>query len=231
MQTLFPKPSLPLIPVQGRSQAFPVGRIFCVGRNYADHAREMGVDPATHKPVFFMKPASAIVVPHGASLPFPTLTDNLHHEVELAVGLGQGGRNMSLSEAESAVLAYGVALDMTRRDLQEAAKAKQGPWDIAKAFDQSCPLSPLILKEDCGVINQGRISLHLNGQLRQNGDLSQMILSVPDLIAALSHYFTLQAGDIILTGTPEGVGPVRPGELLEAEIEGVGRLSLSYAAL
>jgi fumarylpyruvate hydrolase len=225
---LFAPHAQPALAVQHDERRFPVHRIFCVGRNYADHAREMGVDPKTTPPVFFMKPATALVI-EQAELAFPVATHNLHHEVELAVGLSKGGQNLTLEQAEHCVGGYAVALDMTRRDLQEEAKAHKAPWDVAKGFDQSCPVSPMVLKEHVGLLNHGAIQLSVNGAIRQKADLSDMIWSIPELISRLSRYFTLSSGDIILTGTPAGVGPVKPGDSILAEIDHIGSLQVSYA--
>ncbi len=196
---------------------FPIRRIYCVGRNYADHAREMGSDPEREPPFFFSKPADTVLV-GDADMPYPPATAALEHEVELVVALRSGGAAIAADAALDHVWGSAVGLDMTRRDLQAEAKKSGRPWDMAKGFDHSAPLGLL-----APVLTQsGRISLHVNGALRQEGDLSQMIWSVAETIAALSRLVRLDAGDLIFTGTPAGVGAVRPGDLLEGEIEGVG---------
>lgn len=214
----------PSLPVQGTDALFPINRVFCVGRNYEDHALEMGADSGREAPFFFSKPSSAVFVP-GMHVPYPPRTDDLHHEVELVVALGQGGRGLTVEQARDAVFGYGVGVDLTRRDLQLDAKQHGRPWDVAKGFDASGPVSPLISRETTGWLQQGRIALSVNGDLRQQGNLVKMIWAVDEIIAELSTYYTLQPGDLIFTGTPAGVGAVKPGDAIEAAIEGVGRLS------
>jgi fumarylpyruvate hydrolase len=203
-----PTPSVAII---GSQQRFPVHRIYCVGRNYADHALEMGADPKSEPPVFFTKPADA-VVPNGADIPYPPRTQNLHHEVELVVAIGASG-----------IFGYAVGNDLTRRDLQGAAKKKGHPWDTGKAFDASAPISA-IRPVSQGHIERGRIWLTVNGESRQTSDVREMIWSVPDIIAELSTLFELKAGDLIYTGTPAGVGPLQPGDLIECGVEGLETL-------
>lgn len=206
-------------PAEGR---FPVGRIFCIGRNYAAHAVEMGHDPSREPPFFFLKPVTALAV--DGVFPFPEGAGEIHHEVELAVALGSGGVDIPESEALSHVFGYGVGLDMTQRDRQAEAKKLGRPWDLAKGFDGSAPCGPLTPVALCGHPQAGAITLSLDGEIRQKGDLDQMIWKVPELIATISRQMRLLPGDLILTGTPSGVGPVKPGEWLEARVEGLATL-------
>lgn len=222
-------PSPPVtLPVDGTDAVFPVARVFGVGRNYAEHAVEMGHDPDREPPFFFMKPATA-VVPNGGSLPFPTATDDLHHEIELVVALGSGGTDIPVEEALEHVFGYAVGLDMTRRDLQDRAKEMRRPWDLAKGFDRSAPMSALRAAEAIGHPSSGAIWLRVNGELRQSGDLAQQIWKVPETIAYLSTLVELRPGDLFMTGTPSGVGRVVPGDRLEGHIDGVGDLQVEYA--
>jgi fumarylpyruvate hydrolase len=203
---------------------FPVRRIYCVGRNYAEHAREMGHDPNEAPPFFFGKPADALVI-NGAGMPYPPETADLHHEIELVAALGAGGRDIAVSDALACVWGYAVGIDMTRRDLQ--AKAKQGgrPWDMAKGFDHSAPIGPLVPAMNLGAHPQaGRISLSVNGTLRQEGDIADMIWDLPHVIAYLSKSIELKRGDLIFTGTPAGVGAVVRGDVLEGEVAGIGKV-------
>lgn len=228
MASILPLPEQPALAIASSHDTFPVGRIFCVGRNYADHVREMGGDPDRGEPVFFTKfPGS--IVPSGATVPYPQATADLHHEVELAVALSAGGADLAPGDAAATILGYAVALDMTRRDLQAAAKKGGLPWDMGKNFDRSCPCGALSLMPG-RVLTRGAITLDVNGERRQTGDLGQMIWSVAEIVAALSRLVTLRPGDLVLTGTPAGVGPVKPGDRLEAAIEGVGTLDLRYRA-
>jgi fumarylpyruvate hydrolase len=215
------------IPVVGESRPFPVRRIWCVGRNYAEHAKEMGHDPDREPPFFFAKPSDS-VVPEGGDISFPVATSNLHHEVELAVAIGSGGRNIDLKQAESLIYGYAVALDMTRRDLQQEAKRLSRPWAIAKGFDQSCPISAIRPKTDTGPATSGSIELQVNGNVRQTGDLSEMIWSTVECLSILSNLVELKAGDLLLTGTPAGVGSVNIGDQLTARIDRIGELSVRY---
>ena len=217
------------LPVDGTDAAFPVLRVFCVGRNYADHAVEMGHDPDREPPFFFMKPAVA-VVPGGGALPFPVATDDLHHEVELVVALASGGADVPEEDALDHVFGYGVGLDMTRRDLQSKAKEMGRPWDMGKGFDQSAPMSALRPVGVVGHPSAGAVRLRVNGEVRQEGDLAQQIWKVPETIAYLSTLVELRPGDLIMTGTPAGVGRVVRGDVLEGEIEGVGSLRVEYEA-
>lgn len=219
------------VAVTGTEQRFPVHRIYCVGRNYADHAREMG-SSGREAPFFFTKPADAAlsaVADQVIAMPYPTLTGDLHHEIELVAAIGKGGSDIAVADAPGHIWGFAVGLDMTRRDLQAEAKAKGRPWDIAKAFDQSAPISP-IRHLPGQVLHSGEIRLDVNGEARQCGDLADMIWGIPEMIAYLSRYFRLQAGDLIFTGTPEGVGPVVPGDRLEGRVAGVGALALEVVA-
>jgi fumarylpyruvate hydrolase len=212
--------ALPTLPVAGDARRFAVNRIYCVGRNYADHAREMGHDPDREPPFFFMKPASAIVT-DGGNMQYPSLSNDVHHEIEMVVAIGKGGANIAADKALEHVYGYGVGLDMTRRDLQGEAKKMGRPWDTGKAFDQSAPCSALVPVAQCGHPSKGSIRLMVNGEVRQEGDLNQLIWNVPDTIAYLSTLFTLQAGDLIFSGTPAGVGPIKKGDVLEGEVAGL----------
>ncbi|GIX09829.1 MAG: fumarylpyruvate hydrolase [Elioraea sp.] len=222
-------PPIPAIPVAGTDTLFPVRRIWCVGRNYAEHAREMGHDPNREPPFFFAKPADAIVL-SGATIPFPVATEDLHHEIELVVAIGKAGGGIDEARALDHVFGYAVGLDMTRRDRQAEAKKLQRPWEIGKAFDQSCPITPIVPASRIGHPARGAIWLKVNGTIRQQGDLAQQIWSVPETIAHLSRLVALAPGDLIMTGTPAGVGAVKPGDRLEGHIDGVGDLTVSYAA-
>jgi fumarylpyruvate hydrolase len=224
-----PVPPVPAIPIVGSSKLFPVRRIWCVGRNYAEHAREMGSDPAREPPFFFAKPGDA-VAPLGGTLPYPAMTQDLHHEVELAVAIGKAGRSLSPQEAAGLVFGYAVALDMTRRDLQAEAKRTARPWDMAKGFDQSCPISAIATDVDRAALASARISVSVNGVERQTALIGDMIWSVEECLAALSQLVELLPGDLLLTGTPAGVGPVIAGEQLKAVCEGIGELRIEYQA-
>jgi fumarylpyruvate hydrolase len=215
------------LPVDGTDAVFPVARVFCVGRNYAEHAVEMGHDPDRDPPFFFMKPATA-VVPNGGRLPFPVATDDLHHEVELVVALARGGVDITVKGALEQVFGYAVGLDMTRRDLQAQAKEMGRPWDMGKGFDRSAPISTLRPAEAIGHLDAGAIWLRVNGELRQEGDLAQRIWKVPETIAYLSTLVELRPGDLIMTGTPAGGGRDVPGAVLEGHVDGVGDLRVEY---
>ena len=219
---------LPSLPVAGSELRFPVGRIYCVGRNYAEHAREMGHDPNREPPFFFMKPANAIVQ-NSATLAFPVETKEVHHEIELVVAIGKGGKNIPVEKSLDHVWGYGVGLDMPRRDLQGEAKKMGRPWEMGKAFDESAPCTALKPAAQIGHPAKGAIWVKVNGQTKQQGDLSQQIWNVREQIAYLSKLVTLQPGDLIFTGTPAGVGPVNPGDRLEGHIDGVGDLTITYA--
>ncbi len=213
------------LPIQGSAARFPVHRIFCVGRNYADHAREMGHDPNRELPFFFMKPASALVS-DGGNFPYPTLSLDVHHEVELVVAIGHGGSRVDASTALQHVYGYAVGLDMTRRDLQSEAKKMGRPWDTGKAFDHSAPCGTLLGAKDFAHLADASISLTIDGHARQSGNLRELIWNVPDTIAYLSTLFMLRAGDLIFTGTPAGVGPVQRGERLLARVQGLPDLDI-----
>jgi fumarylpyruvate hydrolase len=212
--------------VVGQSGRFPVHRIYCVGRNYAAHAREMGKDPDKEPPFFFLKPADAIL-PGGGSMHYPPGTSNLHHEIELVVALHRGGANIAAARALDHVYGYAVGLDMTRRDLQTQARDMGRPWDFGKAFDESAPITPIYPASSHGHRASGSITLQVNGEMRQKADLSDMIWNVPDTIAFLSRYYSLQPGDLIFTGTPAGVGAVKQGDVLVGAVEGVGELRVT----
>jgi fumarylpyruvate hydrolase len=216
------------LPIVNSDLTFPVGRIFCVGQNYADHVREMGGDPARGTPIFFDKPASCIVQ-DGATIPYPMATADLHHEIELAVALKSGGRLLAPEETHDLILGYATSLDMTRRDLQGAAKKAGKPWDMGKGFDQSAPCGSLTLMQG-EVLEAGSITLDVNGMRRQSGDLNQMIWTVPEILSELSRLVTLEPGDLILTGTPAGVGPVVVGDHLVGSIAGLAPIRITYSA-
>ena len=223
---LFPAPPVPSVPVRGRHGRVPIRRIFCVGRNYEAHAREMGAVADREAPFYFMK-ASEHYVPSGATVPYPPGTGNYHYEVELVVAIGTAGFRVAAEHALDCVFGYGCGLDMTRRDLQNAAKDKQRPWDLGKNVEQSAVLSEIVPAEDIGHPGKGRIELRVNGVTKQSSDIADMIHGVPQVIAHLSTFYHLQPGDLIYTGTPEGVGPVKPGDVLDAAIEGVATLALT----
>jgi fumarylpyruvate hydrolase len=223
----FHQPPVPAIPISSSNELFPVRRVWCVGRNYAEHAREMGSDPRCEPPFFFAKPGDA-VVPLGGLLPYPMATHELHHEVELAVAIGKTGYNFDAREASEYIFGYAVALDMTRRDLQAEAKRMARPWDIAKGFDRSCPVSAITTNVVKTTLAASRISLLVNGVQRQAASLSDMIWSVEECLAALSQLVELEPGDLLLTGTPAGVGPVARGDQLHASCQGIGELAVEY---
>ena len=228
-QFAVPAPESPVVAIARTRRVFPVHRIYCVGRNYSEHAREMGNDPTREPPFFFAKPADAIL-PSGVDVPYPPRTANLHHEIELVVALGSGGRDIPLDEALQTVFGYAVGNDLTRRDLQAAAKGQGRPWDTAKGFDASAPITPIRPMDQVDHITHGRIWLEVNGVLRQEGDVADMIWSVPEIIAELSTYFELRAGDLIFTGTPAGVGPLLPGDVVHGGVDGVGTLEHGVVA-
>lgn len=218
-------PATPSVAVSGSSSRFPVRRVFCVGRNYASHAREMGSDPNREPPFFFTKPADA-VVPAGGAVPYPPSTDDLHHEIELVVALGAGGANVDPANALDLVWGYGVGLDLTRRDLQAVAKDTGRPWDMAKGFDASAPCSALHPVSEVGHPAEGRIWLEVNGALRQEGNLNELIWPIADVIAYLSRFVTLAPGDLIYSGTPSGVAALKPGDRLRGGVDGVDTFEL-----
>lgn len=229
MSTVFPPHPNAVLPVAGQAAGFPVRRIFCVGRNYADHAREMGaLDQAEGRepPFFFSKPGDAVVGGSGELVvAYPPQTANLHHEIELVVALGAGGANVAVDAAECLIFGYAVGLDLTRRDLQARAKEKSHPWDMSKGFDQSAVAGAIVPVAVCGQPRRGRIWLEVNGTIRQDGDLVAMMWTVPEIIANLSSFVKLEAGDLIYTGTPAGVGPLQRGDVLRAGVDGVGTLA------
>ena len=222
MKYLFEPKAVTAVPIVGRDEAFPVRRVYCVGRNYAAHAREMGKDP----PFFFMKPADA-VVPGGGGIHYPPGTSNYHHELELVVALHEGGRNISVERALDHVYGYAIGLDMTRRDLQLAARDLGRPWDFGKAFDESAPMTPIYPAATHGHRLKGKIELAVNGTVRQSADISDLIWSVPETISFLSNYCLLAPGDLIFTGTPAGVAAVVSGDKLIGKIEGMADLEVS----
>ena len=222
---VIPPPPQAAIAVADSSQTFPVRRIWCVGRNYEEHIKEMGHD-VRDPPFFFSKPADAIV-PDGATVPYPSLTKDMHHEVELVVALKGGGRNIKAANANNLIWGYAAGIDLTRRDLQIASRDMKRPWEVGKAFDASAPCGPLQPASKIGHPSKGRIALKANGKVRQDGDLAQMIWNVPEVIVKLSEMVELAAGDIIMTGTPSGVAATVAGDKLECEIEGVGELTIT----
>lgn len=232
MNTVIPAQPGTLIPVVGTDAAFPVRRVYCVGRNYAEHAKEMGFT-GREEPFFFSKPADAILyIPEGETgeMPYPPRTSDLHHEIELVVALGSGGRDLSVEQAAACVYGYAVGLDMTRRDLQGVAKKQGRPWEVGKAFDHGAPMGPIYPVERVGVIEKGSITLAVNGDDRQKGCVSDMIWNIAESISYLSGLFELKAGDLIFTGTPEGVSAVVPGDLMVGAVEGVGELKVKVVA-
>lgn len=222
---LFPPCAPATLPIQGSSQLIPVHRIYCIGRNYEAHAVEMGHDPNKEPPFFFQKNADSLVV--NADFPFPKQSQDVHHEVEMVVVIGKGGQSISVEQALDHVVGYAVGLDMTCRDLQAEAKKLGRPWEPGKSFENAAPCSAVVLASEIGHPSEGEISLSINGEERQKGDLNQLIWKVPELVSVLSNFYCLQPGDLIFSGTPAGVGPVRVGDRLEARIASVGSLSLS----
>jgi fumarylpyruvate hydrolase len=224
------EPEAPVtVPVDGSDARFPVRRIYCVGRNYAAHAREMGFDPSREPPFFFCKPADAIVaVTHGqvGEVSYPSQTREFHHEIELVVAIGRAGRDIPVENANAHVWGYAVGLDMTRRDLQLKLRDKGRPWELGKAFDQSAPVGPLVPASRIGHPITGAIWVQVDGQDRQRSDIAKLIWSVPEVISNLSTYFELRPGDLIFTGTPEGVGSVQVGQTMLGGIDGLGELSV-----
>ena len=228
MRYVLPPPALVAVPVLGKVARFAVHRIYCVGRNYAEHAQEMG-HSGREPPFFFMKPADAVLLtPPGqvTSLPYPSLTKNFHHEIELVVAIGKAGSDIALEEALQHVYGYAVGLDMTRRDLQSEMKSQGRPWCIAKGFDHSAPIGSITPVSDVPDIAQSEISLRVNGEVRQQAKINQMIWTIAETIAQLSRAWTLQPGDLIYTGTPAGVGAVKPGDVLLGSITGLSAIEL-----
>ncbi|MDP7150403.1 MAG: fumarylacetoacetate hydrolase family protein [Paracoccaceae bacterium] len=220
----FAPPPVVALPVKGTPDLFPVRRVYCIGRNYAAHAIEMGHDPDREPPFFFQKNPDNLD-PSG-QFPYPPHSNDVHFEAELAVVLKAGGTNIPVKDAMGCVYGYALALDMTRRDLQGQAKKMGRPWEIGKAFERSGPIGPIHRIEDTGILENGRLELTVNGEIRQQGDLNQMIWKIPEIISYLSEYFVLGAGDVILTGTPAGVGAVERGDRMEISVEGLGRFSV-----
>lgn len=220
-------PPQPAVPVAGGG-LFPVRRIYCVGRNYAEHAREMGHDPNAEPPFFFAKPADALVT-GGADLPYPSETANHHHEIELVAAIGTGGKSIAVAEAMNHVWGYAVGIDLTRRDLQAWAKKGAKPWEVAKGFDHSAPIGTLVPATGIPTPLQGAIELRVNGETRQSADISDMTWDLPHVIAELSKYFELFPGDLIFTGTPAGVSAVEKGDLLAGSIAGIGTVTVRIA--
>ena len=226
---VFPPAETPSVPVRGSSARYAVSRIFCVGRNYAAHAREMGGNPDREPPFYFTKPANAIT-PSGSTIPYAAGTKNLHYEMELVIAIGAPVFKVTPEAARAAVWGYAAGLDMTRRDLQAEAKAAGRQWDTAKGFENSAVITDLVRVQDHGWLDKGAITLAVNGVEKQRGDLSDLIWSVPEVIANLSQFYHLQAGDLIYTGTPEGVGAVVAGDVITGQIEGLANLSLTIGA-
>ncbi|UTD25719.1 fumarylacetoacetate hydrolase family protein [Bradyrhizobium sp. WD16] len=225
---VFTPPPQASVAMAGEAARFPVRRIFCVGRNYAAHAREMGKDPDREPPFFFTKPADA-VVDSGATIPYPPETANFHYEIELIVAIGGGGADIRPEAALDHVFAYGVGIDLTRRDLQFEARDKGRPWDWGKAFDRSAPIAPLHRVANVGHPAKGRIWLAVNGAVKQDADLAELIWPVPDIISILSRSMTIRPGDLIMTGTPAGVGAIVPGDKVTGGIEGLGEIAIAIA--
>ncbi len=227
LATVIPAPAPVLINVEGAVEQFPVRRVYCVGRNYADHAIEMGHDPSREPPFFFQKNADNLF--NGDTFPYPSQSSTVHFEVELVMALSGGGRDISPQEALGKVYGYGVGIDFTRRDVQDAAKKMSRPWEAAKAFEHSAPVSALVPADRIGHPQEGAIWLEVNGERKQSGNLNQMIWKLPEIVAELSRFFELAPGDVIMTGTPAGVGAIVKGDRIECGIDRVGQLSLTVA--
>jgi fumarylpyruvate hydrolase len=223
---VIPAPVPPTLPIAGTDQRFPVRRIYCIGRNYVAHVREMGGDETRDFPLIFQKPLDAIVQ-DGGVVPYPPKTNNFHFELELMVAMKSGGYNIPESEALSHIYGYGICLDMTRRTLLDTPDGPRIPWELKKAFDHSAPCGPIHPVEQVGHPSSGRIRLEVDGEARQDSDLSLLIWRVPEIIATLSNYYSLEPGDIIMTGTPDGVGPVIPGNVMVGSIDGLGTLTIT----
>jgi fumarylpyruvate hydrolase len=224
-------PAVQTLTVAGRDERYPVNRIFCVGRNYAAHAREMGKDPDRDPPFYFMKPAQAIVdAAQPVTIPYPPKTANFHHEIELVLAIGQGGADIDVANALDHVYGYAVGLDMTRRDLQLDARDKGRPWEFGKSFATSAPIGAIHRAEDIGHPDAAAITLNVNGEPRQSSDIAKLIWSVSESIAVLSQYETLEPGDLIMTGTPEGVNAVVRGDVLHGAIDGLGEITVTVAS-
>ena len=228
MALVFPAPPQATVPVAGTADLFPVHRIYCVGRNYAAHAREMGGDPDREPPFFFMKPADAVVM-DGATIPFPMGTMDLHHEIEMVVAIGMAGKQIKEADALDHVFGYAIGIDMTRRDLQALMRKDGRPWDIGKGFDRAAPIGTIQPVGKIGHPEKNRIWLKVNGEIRQDSTVDHMIWNVAETIAYLSGLFELAPGDLIYSGTPEGVGPVQAGDKLEGGLDGAGTVTITYA--
>lgn len=218
-------PPVVALPIAGSDALFPVRRVYCIGRNYAAHAIEMGHDPDREDPFFFQKNPNNLDI--SGEFPYPPHSSDVHHEAEVAVMLKSGGTNISVEDAEDHIFGYALSLDMTRRDLQGEQKKLGRPWEIGKAFERSAPIGPIHPVSETGYLHDGSITLKVNGDLRQEGDLNQMIWKVPEMISYLSEYFELAAGDVILSGTPSGVGPVVKGDRMQIAVEGLGEMSVA----
>lgn len=223
---LFPPPAPVAVPIRDSDQRFPVHRVFCVGRNYAAHVREMGFDPEREPPCYFTK-APAAVVESGAAVAYPPGTSDLQHEIELVAAIGRAGFRIAAENALEHVYGYACGLDMTRRDLQVASRKQQGPWDLGKDFDNAAVLGTIAPAASVGHPDKGRIGLAVNGEIRQDADIAGLIWSVAEIVADLSRFYRLVPGDLIYTGTPAGVGPVEPGDRLVGNIDGVGEIELT----
>jgi fumarylpyruvate hydrolase len=223
---LFPVAPVPTVPVKGENRLFPVNRVFCVGRNYADHAKEMGVEVDREAPFYFLKPSSAIV-PTGATIAYPPGTSNYHYEMEFVIAIGAPAFRISEADALSVIYGYACGLDMTRRDLQLDARAKGRPWDLGKAFEQSAIIATITKAESFAAIGPQRIMLKQNDAIKQDAKLSDLVWSIPELVSHLSRYYHLAPGDLIYTGTPAGVGAVKPGDMLHGEIDGLDPIALT----
>ncbi len=224
MTLIFPSKPAPMVDIAGLSEKFPVNRIYCVGLNYKDHVVEFGEDPDKVDPVFFMKPADAVVA-NGVDVTYPSKTSNFHYEIELVIAVGKQAKNVNVEDAKDYIYGYAVGNDLTRRDLQLELKAIGMPWDISKGFDHSAPISAIHPVSEIGHPTEGRIWLRVNGEIQQDGNINQMIAKPSQIIAALSQLFVLEPGDLIYTGTPAGIGPVVAGDVMEAGIDGIDRLT------
>jgi fumarylpyruvate hydrolase len=217
-------PAISALPIEGTDELFPINRVFCIGRNYAAHAVEMGHDPDKEPPFFFFKSPANITV--GTDFPYPTKTSDVHHEIEMIVALSKGGKDIKVEDALDHVYGYGVGLDMTRRDLQGEAKKMGRPWEVGKSFEKSGPCGPLVPASRIGHPTEGEVTLDVNGERRQSGDLNQLLWKVPEMISILSEFFELQPGDIIMTGTPSGVGPIEKCDTMVGRVAGVGEITV-----
>jgi fumarylpyruvate hydrolase len=222
---VIPAWSLPAVPVAGSDQTFPVRHIYCVGRNYAAHTREMGKDPDREPPFFFTK-AADMIAPGGGDIPYPPRTEDMHHEIELVVAIGVGGRDIQLDKARDHIFGYAIGVDLTRRDLQGVAKAAGRPWDTGKQFSKAAPIGAIHPASDVGHLEKGAITFAVNGESRQAGDLGDMIWSIEEIITELSTLYDLMPGDLIYTGTPAGVGALVPGDIGEGRVEGLGDIRI-----